>query len=131
MSIDSVGNFLTVIRNALKVYKRSVAVPFSGLNFEIARVLKEEGFVKDFQKIELENNKAQLVVQLKYVDGESVIHELVRVSTPGRRNYSGARAIKPVIGGLGISILTTNAGVISDKQARKSSVGGELLCYVW
>lgn len=131
MSIDSVGNFLTVLRNALKVYKRSVAVPFSGLNFEIARVLKEEGFVKDFQRVELDNNKAQLTVQLKYVDGEPAIHEIVRVSTPGRRNYAGARAIKPVIGGLGVSILTTNAGVITDKQARKLSVGGELLCYVW
>ena len=68
---------------------------------------------------------------MKYVDGESAIHELVRVSTPGRRNYSRAADLKPVIGGLGVSILTTNQGVMSDRQARLKIVGGELLCYVW
>ncbi len=131
MSIDTVGNFLTVIRNALKVYKRSITVPHSNLNAEIARVLKEEGYIKDFKKNNISECKAELVVTLKYVDGESAIHELVRVSTPGRRNYSRAAALKPVIGGLGVSILTTNQGVMSDRQARSKIVGGELLCYVW
>jgi small subunit ribosomal protein S8 len=131
MSIDSVGNFLTVIRNALKVYKRSVSVPFSKFNSEIARVLQEEGYIKNFKKNDLANNKAELVVDLKYVDGEAVIHELVRLSTPGRRSYAGVKKFKPVIGGLGISILSTNQGVMSDRQAREKLVGGELLCYVW
>jgi len=130
MSIDTVGDFLTVMRNAIKVSKRSIAVPFSQLKFEIARVLKEEGYIKDFTK-EAVDDKAKLVVQLKYVSGEPVIHELVRVSTPGRRTYKGVQTMKPVIGGLGIAILTTNAGVITDGKAKKLAVGGEVLCYVW
>lgn len=131
MSIDTVGSFLTVIRNALKVYKRSIIVPFSNFNNEIARVLQEEGYIKNFKKNDLANNKAELVVDLKYVDGESVIHEIVRLSTPGRRRYAGVKEFKPVIGGLGISILSTSQGVMSDRQARDKLVGGELLCKVW
>ncbi|MBL4588179.1 30S ribosomal protein S8 [Candidatus Babeliales bacterium] len=131
MSIDTVGNFLTIIRNALKVYKRSTKAPYSKLNAEIARVLKEEGYIKDYKKEDISDVKAELLIYLKYVDGESSIHEIVRLSTPGRRRYSPAASLKPVIGGLGISILTTNQGVISDRHARSKVVGGELLCYVW
>ena len=131
MSIDTVGNFLTIIRNALKVYKRSITAPYSKLNAEIARVLKEEGYIKDYKKNDVSEVKSELLVYLKYVDGESVIHEVVRVSTPGRRNYSKAADLKPIIGGLGISILTTNEGLMSDRRARSKVVGGELLCYVW
>ena len=131
MSIDTVGNFLTIIRNALKVYKRSITAPYSNLNAEIARVLKEEGYIKDYKKNDVSEVKSELLVYLKYVDGESVIHEIVRLSKPGRRSYSKAADVKPVVGGLGVRILTTNEGLMSDRKARKEKVGGELLCYVW
>lgn len=131
MSIDSIGNFLTAIRNVLLVSKRTVTVPFSKMKMGVAQVLLDEGFIKGFEKIEKENNKADLVITLKYVKGESVIHEITRVSTPGRRKYEGLANMEQVIGGLGISILSTNAGIITDRKARKLSVGGEVLCHVW
>lgn len=131
MSIDSVGNFLTVIRNAARVAHRSVRVPHSNLKQEIARVLKEEGYIKDFAKEPAEGNKAYLTVLLKYVDGESPFHEIKRVSKPGRRHYAGLNDVKPVVGGLGISILSTNKGIITDQKAKQLAVGGEVLCTVW
>jgi len=131
MSIDSIGDFLTVIRNGLTRYKRSVVAPFSKEKIGIARVLKEEGFIKDFQKVEDNPQRPQLKIKLKYVSGESVIHTLKRVSRPGRRHYEGSRSITPVIGGLGVSILTTSAGIVSDKQAQKRQLGGEVICHVW
>jgi len=131
MSIDSIGNFLTVIRNGLMVQKRSVTVQFSKQKYEIARVLKEEGYIKDFQQVEDENKKPALSVVLKYVDGESVIQHITRMSSPGRRSYKRASGIDPVIGGLGISILTTSSGLMTDREARKKGVGGEIICQVW
>jgi small subunit ribosomal protein S8 len=131
MSIDSIGNFLTVIRNGLMVQKRSVTVQFSKQKYEIAKVLKEEGYIKDFQQIEDENKKPALSVVLKYVDGESVIQHIIRMSSPGRRSYKRASGIDPVIGGLGISILTTSSGLMTDREARKKGVGGEIICQVW
>jgi len=131
MSIDTVGNFLTSIRNGLLASKREVTVPFSRMRQGIAQVLKDEGFIRDFKKTDGERNRSFLTVYLKYVDGESVIHELKRISKPGRRHYEKLKNVEPVIGGLGISILSTNAGIITDKQAKKLSVGGEILCHVW
>ena len=131
MSIDSIGDFLTIIRNGLTRYKRSVVAPFSKEKIGIARVLKEEGFIKDFQKIEDDPQRPELKIKLKYVNGESVIHILKRISRPGRRHYEGVESMTSVIGGLGISILTTNTGIISDKQAHKRKLGGEVICHVW
>lgn len=131
MSVDSIGNFLTNIRNGLMASKANVVVPYSNMRKEIARILKEEGFIRDFQVLTESDNKKNIKIVLKYVDGESVIHEITRISTPGRRAYSGAQSVKPVIGGLGISILTTNRGVISQKKAKELSVGGEVICTVW
>jgi small subunit ribosomal protein S8 len=131
MSIDVIGNFLTEIRNAILVSKRALETPFSNMKMGIAQVLKDEGFIKDYEKLEGEGNKHLLRVQLKYVDGESVIHVIKRVSTPGRRHYESLNKIEPVIGGLGISILSTNAGIVTDKKAKKLLVGGEVLCHVW
>ncbi|GMU19377.1 MAG: 30S ribosomal protein S8 [Candidatus Babeliales bacterium] len=130
MSIDVIGDFLTIIRNGLMSSKSFVIAPFSGMNLEIAQILKAEGFVKDSVVTE-QDGKRYIKVFLKYVDGESVIHEIKRVSRPGRRDYKGARGIKPVIGGLGLSILTTSKGVISHKQAKELGVGGEVICTVW
>ncbi len=130
MSMDTVGNFLTIIRNGLQVSKPFVMVPQSKMNKAIADILLSEGFIRFVQEAEQDNKKA-LKIGLKYVGGESAIHELKRVSKLSRRNYSGVSDIKPVIGGLGISILTTNRGVITQKDAKKLGVGGEVICTVW
>jgi small subunit ribosomal protein S8 len=131
MSVDTIGDFLTIIRNGVLSSKRKVEAPYSRLKHEIARILKDEGFIKDFQVIDLDGNKKQLAIALKYVYGESVIHQIDRVSKPGRRAYASHSGIKPVIGGLGISIVTTNQGVMTSKGARMRNVGGEVLCTVW
>jgi len=128
--MDPISDFLTTIRNGTMVAKPFVVVYYSKMKNAIAFILKDEGFIKDFQLYE-ENNKKFLKVILKYVGGESVIHEITRRSRPGRRKYVGFDNIAPVIGKLGISIITTNQGVISQKQAKKYTVGGELLCTVW
>lgn len=130
MSVDTIGDFLTVIRNGLMVGKRSITVQHSILKEEIARVLKDEGYIKDFKK-QQDDAKSFLTIALKYVGSESVIHEITRVSTPGRRYYEKGDSITPVISGLGVSILTTNRGVMSDKQAKKLNVGGEVICHIW
>lgn len=130
MSVDSIADFLTIIRNGVMVAKPSVIVPYSVLKYEIARILKEEGFIRDFAVME-EHGKKSLKVHLKYVDGESVIHEIKRVSKPSRRVYKNIANLDRVIGGLGIAILSTSRGVITDKQARARHVGGELICEIW
>ncbi len=130
MSIDTIGDFLTVIRNALMVSKRSVSVPFSNMKLGIAKVLKDEGYIKDYQQANDENDKPCLVVYLKYVKGMSVIRGIKRISTPGRREYLGAKNMRGVDGGLGIAILSTNKGILTDLQARKLVVGGEVICHV-
>lgn len=130
MSIDVIGDFLTIIRNGLMSSKSFVIAPFSGMNLEVAQILKAEGFIKDVAVVE-QDGKKYIKVFLKYVDGESVIHQITRISRPGRRDYKGTRSIEPVIGGLGLSILTTSKGVISHKQAKELGVGGEVICTVW
>jgi small subunit ribosomal protein S8 len=130
MSIDVIGNFLTIIRNGVMRSKPSVSAPYSKMKHAVADILKEEGFITDVVIDSVDNRKVLKVV-LKYVGGESVIHEIKRESTPGRRIYTSSRQIKPVVGNLGMSILTTNKGVVSDKKARQSSLGGEVICTVW
>lgn len=131
MSVDSIGDFLTIIRNGIMVSKPFIQAPYSKMRHSIAQILKEEGFIKDITVVDGENNSKLLKVFLKYVDDESVIHHIQRVSKPGRRTYEGVGAIKPVIGGLGLSILTTNKGIISHKKAKQLGVGGEIICTVW
>ena len=133
MSIDTIGNFLTIIRNKIKSSRPYACAPHSKMNEELARILKREGFIKDFEVDATDPVCKQLKLILKYVEGESVIHEVQRISKPSRRVYVKVKNIKPVIGGLGISILSTNRGIMTDKQARELStkVGGELLCQVW
>lgn len=131
MSIDAIGNFLTIIRNGVMVSKPHVNAPYSKMCFTIAQILKDEGFIRDVVVMEEENNKKSLKVALKYVDGESVIHDLERKSKPSCRVYVGVDGINPVIGGLGLSIISTSAGVVSHKQAKVQRMGGELICTVW
>lgn len=130
MSIDSIGNFLTIIRNGVMISKSFVTSPYSKMREALAVILKDEGFIRSFEVSE-ENGKKQLKIFLKYVDGESVIHEIKRLSKPSRRLYAGIKEVKPVIGGLGLSILTTSHGVISHKKAKELGVGGEIICTVW
>lgn len=136
MSIDTIGDFLTIIRNGLKRAKSFVVMPHSVLKQAVLDTLKAEGFIRDYALVYEGETKKYLKVFLKYVKGESVIHELKRVSTPGCRRYAqvqtqGHHKIKPVIGGLGVSILTTSSGVITHKKAKVLGVGGEVICTVW
>jgi small subunit ribosomal protein S8 len=131
MAIDSIGDFLTIIRNGIKVSRRVVTAPHSAIKQNIAQILKDEGFIRDFEVIDEGDNKKVLAVHLKYVQGESAIHEITRVSTPSRRVYHAADQLEHIVGKLGISIVTTNKGVITNKRARELSVGGEVICSVW
>ena len=132
MSIDVIADFLTIIRNGVMVSKSFVTAPYSKMRHSIAQILKNEGFITDFVILNADSDaKKALKVVLKYVDGEAAIHEIQRVSKPGRRVYAGNKEIKPVIGQLGISILTTSRGVIAHQKAKKLSVGGEVICTVW
>lgn len=131
MSVDTISNFLTSIRNALMVSKPSVTVPYTKMNHALATILSSEGFIKNVSIVDGEPAQKKITLTLKYVNGESVIHELSRVSLPSRRVYAGAANIKPVIGGLGVSILSTNQGLLTNKKAKELGVGGELLCTVW
>lgn len=131
MSIDTVGNFLTIIRNGIMVTKKSVTAPYSKVKHQIATILEEEGFIRNFSIETSDKGFKTLRVALKYVNNESVIHEITRVSTPGIRVYESVSNIKPVIGGLGITILSTNKGIITNRKAKSLSTGGEVLCTVW
>ena len=130
MSKDVIADFLTVIRNGVSRSKASVEIGYSKLRYEIAQIMKQEGFVSDVV-LEEKESESTIKVVLKYVEGESAIHEIVRVSKPSRRVYTSIERIKPVIGGLGINILTTSKGVMTDKVARQNRVGGELICTIW
>ena len=132
MSVDSIADFITIIRNGVMVSKSFVTAPHSKMRYSIAQILKDEGFIHDFVIVNSDSDvKKTLKVVLKYVDGEAAIHQIQRVSKPGRRVYVGTQNIKPVIGKLGISILTTSRGVIANQRANKLSVGGEVICTVW
>lgn len=132
MSVDTIADFITIIRNGVMVSKSVVTAPYSKMRNSIAQILKDEGFIHDYAIVNADSDSQKMLkVFLKYVDGESVIHEIQRISKPGRRVYVNSRDIKPVIGKLGISILTTSRGVIANKQAKKLVVGGEVMCTVW
>jgi small subunit ribosomal protein S8 len=132
MQTDPIADFLTRLRNAAAAKHQRVDVPASKLKTEIARILKEEGYISTFKTVDENKTRRQLRVFLKYTpDRRSVITGLRRISRPGSRRYLGSTEIKPVVGGLGISILTTPKGVMSGRAARKAKVGGEILCEVW
>ena len=132
MQTDPIADFLTRIRNATRARHQRVDVPSSKLKTEIARILKEEGYISTYKLVDENKVRKTLRVFLKYTpDRRSVITGLRRISRPGSRAYTGAAAIRPVVGGLGISILTTPRGLMSGRAARRARVGGELLCEVW
>ncbi len=129
---DPIADMLTRIRNALKAREAVVKMAASKLKIEIARVLKEEGYIKDYQIIAGEGNKKDLVIELKYeASRERVINGLKRVSKPGLRIYAGKHEIPVLLGGMGTVIVSTSQGVMTGKEARRLGIGGEILCFVW
>jgi len=128
---DPIADMLTVIRNGCKAKKKKVEVPASGFKREIVRVLLEQKFISNFRYIE-DNKQGRLRVYLKYTDDEiSVISGIKRISTPGLRNYAGGKEVPRVQGGLGVAIITTSQGIMTDKEAKKRGIGGEIICHVW
>ena len=128
---DPLGDMLTRIRNAQHARKNSVVLPYSKFHLAVCKVLKGEGFNREFKDEKLDNNKMQIVVGLKYDHGEPIIREISRVSKPGRRIYSKADGIPRTYNGLGVTIISTSKGVMSDHAARQSNLGGEVLCRVF
>ncbi len=131
MMTDPIADMLTRIRNAVRVERPHVDMPISKVKRGLAEVLKREGYIWDWE--EVESSPANLLrIHLKYgPNGEQIIRRIRRVSKPGRRVYSGAAALKPVLGGLGIRVISTSRGVISDREARQRKLGGEVLCEIW
>ena len=130
MVTDPIADMLTRIRNANQMRYKEVEVPASKMKNEIARILKSEGFIIDY-KVKKNNIQDILVLSLKYVDKERVITGLKRISKPGLRVYVKAEEVPSVLNGLGIAIISTSQGVMTDKDARTKSLGGEVLAYVW
>jgi small subunit ribosomal protein S8 len=148
MMTDPLADMLTRIRNAVAIEKPAVEMPASGLKAKLAQVLKDEGYIVDFQlgryqpgahgdefvseHASLADAKAVLRLYLKYgPEGERVIRHIERVSTPGCRRYAGYKDLRPVLDGLGIAVLSTSRGLMSDKKAKTERVGGEVLCTIW
>ncbi len=128
---DPVADMLTRIRNANVVKHETVDVPASNMKKELARILLEEGFIRGYDVIE-DGKQGIIRIQLKYGQtGERVISGLKRISKPGMRVYADKHEVPRVLNGLGISIISTSKGILTDKQARKENVGGEVICYVW
>jgi small subunit ribosomal protein S8 len=126
---DPIADMLTRIRNAQMVEKTAVAMPASKLKVAIAQVLKDEGYIDGFA-VKADAGKSQLEISLKYYAGRPVIERLERVSRPGLRIYKGRHDIPKVMNGLGVAIVTTPQGVMTDRKARAAGIGGEVLCYV-
>ena len=125
-----IGDMITRIRNGQNAGKEFVTVPNSKLRMAVLAVLKEEGFITDFRKEEIEEKRSNLIVELKYVNGNGAIQDIATVSKPGRRVYSGCVKMPRVLNGLGIAIVSTPKGVMTDHKARLMNVGGEVLCKV-
>ena len=128
---DPIGDMFSRIRNAQMRTLNSVIIPSSNFRKNILEILKNEGYIKDFFIEKSENNKVSLKISLKYYEGDPVIKEIKRISKPGRRVYSRANSIPKVMNGLGLAILSTPKGVMSDVEARKQNVGGEIICRVF
>jgi small subunit ribosomal protein S8 len=127
---DPISDFLTRIRNAAKAKKPRVDIPASFMKKNLAEILKKQNFIEDFSVIE-DNKQNMIRIQLKYKNGLSAISGLKRISTPGLRIYKNSSDIPRVLNGLGIAVVSTSKGLLTDKEARKNSIGGEVVCYIW
>ncbi|MEJ5231153.1 MAG: 30S ribosomal protein S8 [Geminicoccaceae bacterium] len=128
---DPLGDMLTRIRNGQRAQKASVRSPASKLRERVLEVLKREGYIRNYETIDVRPGIKELSIELKYHNGEPVIREIKRVSKPGRRIYAGVKDLPKVYNGLGIAIISTPRGVVSDAEARELKVGGEILCTVF
>ena len=128
---DTIADMLTRIRNANQMRYETVEVPSSNIKKEVAKILKEEGYIKDY-KVKDDNTGGTIVLTLKYTENkERVITGLKRISKPGLRVYAKAEEVPRVLNGLGIAIISTSKGIMTDKKARKENIGGEVLAYIW
>ena len=126
---DPISDMLTRIRNSLLRFKHDVRIPSSKLKVAIANILKQEGYIKDY-RVEENDKRITLIIELKYFKGKPVIESMKRVSKPSLRSYKSVSELPKVMGGLGIAIISTAKGVMTDKSAREHGIGGEVLCYV-
>ena len=129
--VDPIGDMFSRIRNGQMRSLNSIDIPSSNFRKNILKILKEEGYIKDYYIEKSENNKINLKINLKYYEGDPVIKEIKRISKPGRRVYSRANSIPRVMNGLGFAILSTPKGVMTDSEARKNNVGGEIICRIF
>ena len=129
--VDPIGDMLTRIRNGQMRTLNNIDVPYSIFRSKILEVLKKEGYIIDFQINEGKNKTKSIIVRLKYYEGQPVIKEIKRISKPGRRVYSRATSIPKVLNGLGLAILSTSKGVMSDIEATKNNLGGEIICRIF
>jgi small subunit ribosomal protein S8 len=128
---DPLGDMLTRIRNAQMRSRPKVSTPASKLRERVLEVLKDEGYIRGYSRIDYTGGKSEIEIELKYFDGQPVIREIKRVSTPGRRVYSSVKELPTIANGLGVAILSTPKGVMSDSRARLENVGGEVLCSIF
>lgn len=127
---DPIADFLTAIRNAVRAKKKYVEIPSSGMKVSIAEILKQNNYIRDFNVIE--DDKQNIVrIHLKYLNGVPSINGLKKISTPGLREYVNKDQIPRVLNGLGTAIISTSKGLLSDKQAKREEIGGEVVCYIW
>lgn len=127
---DPIADFLTRVRNAVKARKKFVDIPASNTKTKMAEIMKDSNFIRDYNIIE-DNKQNILRVHLKYVDGNPSISGLKKISTPGLRSYVGKDDIPRVFNGLGIAVISTSKGLLTDNQARQESIGGEVICHIW
>jgi small subunit ribosomal protein S8 len=129
--MDTIGDFLTRLRNAISARHKYVIVPASNLKFAISEILREQGYIESVERADGASGQGELRITLKYTGGNPAIIGLRRISTPGLRKYTKAKETPRVLAGLGIAILSTPKGLMTDKQARQENVGGEVLCHIW
>jgi len=127
---DPISDFLTRLRNAVKARKKVVTIPSSKMKTSLAEILKNQKFINDYEIIS-DNKQGIIKISLKYIQGNPAISGLKRISKPGLRVYSGRDTFPRVLNGLGISIISTSKGLLTDKQAKKEEVGGEIICQIW
>ncbi|MCS7272529.1 MAG: 30S ribosomal protein S8 [Fimbriimonadales bacterium] len=131
MMTDPIADMLTRIRNGVMARKETVEVPGSRLKTQIAAILKQEGFIKDYE-VKQEGVRSTLVIHLKYTpDGDPVIHHIQRISKPGQRIYASVEQLRPIRRGLGTAIVSTSQGLLTDRECRRRRIGGEVICVVW
>lgn len=128
---DPLGDMLTRIRNGQRARKATIPCPWSKLRENVCKVLQDEGFIRGYKVVDMENNKKEMSIELKYESGQPVIRELKRVSKPGRRVYQKVAEFQPFYNGLGVAVVSTPHGVMADHRARSENVGGEVLCQVF